>query len=84
MICFCNLSLGLTVEIPLELLERVGPIMPLQAHEARDGLCVLVREPLDEHLLVGAAGPYLHPLQLQELLEDAPLDVIPSHQMRDK
>ena len=42
-----------------------------------DVLGVLVGEALHQDLLVGPPRPDLQPLQVQQLLEDAPLDLVP-------
>ena len=48
-----------------------------QADEAGDGAGVLVGQPLHQDLLVGATCSDLHPLQLQELLEDPTFNLVP-------
>ena len=72
-----DLSQRLTVEVRLEAAEGVGACEGCQPH-AHAGAPVVVNEALHEHLLVGAARADLQPLQLQQLVEDAPLQVVPA------
>lgn len=70
--------LNLTIQVLLEAAEGIGAGEGLQPH-AEAGAAVVVHKPLDEHLLVGTARADLEPLQLEQLMEDAPLQVVPAH-----
>ena len=48
-----------------------------KADDGGDVPGVLVGEPLHQDLLVGPPRPDLQPLQVEQLLEDAPLDLVP-------
>ena len=48
-----------------------------EADDGGDVPGVLVGEALHQDLLVGPPRPDLQPLQVQQLLEDAPLDLVP-------
>ena len=71
----------LTVEVFLVVLECERPVVLPQSHDGRDVLGVLVGEALHQNLLVGPPGADLHPLQVEQLLEDAPLDLVPGGRM---
>lgn len=51
--------------------------MLAQPDDSGDVLGVLVSETLHQDLLVGPPRPDLQPLQVEQLLEDAPLDLVP-------
>jgi hypothetical protein len=66
-----------TVEILLEVAEgEYAIVLPHANRKAR--LVVVVHQALHEHLFVGPSSPDLQPLQLQQLLEDPPLQVVPA------
>ena len=51
--------------------------MLAQPDDGGDVLGVVVGEALHQDLLVGPPRPDLQPLQVEQLLEDAPLDLVP-------
>ena len=67
----------LTVEVFFVVLEGEGSVVLPESDDGGDVLGVLVGEALHQHVLVGPARPDLHPLQVEQLLEDAPLDLVP-------
>ena len=70
-------SLVVTVKVFFVVLEGEGPVVLAQPDDGGDVLGVLVGEALHQNLLVGPPGADLHPLQVEQLLEDAPLDLVP-------
>ena len=70
-----------TVEVFLVVLEGEGSVVLPEADDGRDVLGVLVGEALDQDLLVGPPRADLQPLQVEQLLEDAPLDLVPGDWM---
>ncbi len=69
--------LTFTVEVDFELLEGIGSVVG--AKSDGDGVFAeSVDEPLGKHLLVGLPDPDLHLLQVQQLLEDLPLQIVPA------
>ena len=66
-----------TVEVFLVVLEGEGSVVLPEADDGRDVLGVLVGEALHQHVLVGPPRADLQPLQVEQLLEDAPLDLVP-------
>ena len=66
-----------TVEVFFVVLEGEGSVVLPEADDGRDVLGVLVGEALDQDLLVGPPRADLQPLQVEQLLEDAPLDLVP-------
>jgi hypothetical protein len=67
-----------TVQVLLKVAESVYAVV-LPHPDRKTGLVVVVHQALYKHLLVGPAGPDLQPLQLQQLLEDAPLKLVPAN-----
>ena len=67
----------LTVEVFFVVLEGEGSVVLPESDDGGDVLGVLVGEALHQHVLVGPARADLHPLQVEQLLEDAPLDLVP-------
>jgi hypothetical protein len=69
--------LTFTVEVYFELLEGIGSVVG--AESDGDGVFAeSVDEPLGKHLLVGLPDPDLHLLQVQQLLEDFSLQIVPA------
>ncbi len=69
--------MNFTVEVDFELLEGIGSVVGTQSDG--DGVfAASVDEPLGEHLLVGLPDADLHLLQVQQLLEDLPLQIVPA------
>ena len=66
-----------TVEVFFVFLEGEGSVVLPEADDGRDILGVLVGEALHHDLLVGPPRPDLQPLQVEQLLEYAPLDLVP-------
>ena len=66
-----------TVEVFFVVLEGEGSVVLPEADDGRDVLGVLVGETLHQHVLVGPPRADLQPLQVEQLLEDAPLDLVP-------
>ena len=70
-----------TVEVLFVVLEGEGSVVLPEADDGRDVLGVLVGEALHQHVLVGPPRADLQPLQVEQLLEDAPLDLVPGDWM---
>ena len=70
-------GLVVTVEVFFVVLEGEGAVVLPEPDDGGDVLGVLVGEALHQDLLVGPPRPDLQPLQVEQLLEDAPLDLVP-------
>jgi hypothetical protein len=67
----------LTIEILLEVAEAEHAVV-LPHTNRKACLVVVVHQALNQNLFVGSASSDLQPLQLQQLLEDSPLQVVPA------